>query len=279
MSDPGRGCARGQPRDTSEQVERVTALAQLEAWLETPMQVLGFVWLGLLVLELTRGLSPTLGALSTAIWIVFIVDFVVRFTLAPAKRIFLTHNWLALLSLAVPALRFLRVFRVAPLLRAARAARGARLVRVVGSLNRGMNALARGMGRRGLGYVVLLTLLVTLVGAAGMYAFERGAAGPGAGLADYPTALWWTAMVMTTMGSEYWPRTAEGRVLCIILALYAFTVFGYVTAALATFFIGRDAQAKDGELAGATDLAALRDDLAALRAEVRALGTSREESQ
>jgi voltage-gated potassium channel len=63
-----------------------------------------------------------------------------------------------------------------------------------------------------------------------MYALERSIPG---GLTDYGTALWWTAMIMTTMGTEYWPRTAEGRVLCFFLSLYAFAVFGYVTATIA----------------------------------------------
>ncbi len=40
-------------------------------------------------------------------------------------------------------------------------------------------------------------------------------------------------MIMTTMGS--WPQTPEGRVLCLLLAVYAFAVFGYVTAMLAAF--------------------------------------------
>jgi hypothetical protein len=41
-------------------------------------------------------------------------------------------------------------------------------------------------------------------------------------------------------GSEYWPKTGDGRVLCLALAMYGFAIFGYVTAALATYFIGRD---------------------------------------
>ena len=65
-------------------------------------------------------------------------------------------------------------------------------------------------------------------------------------------------MVMTTMGSQYWPETVEGRVLCVFLALYAFAVFGYVTATLATFFVGRDAENEDAEPAGARQIAALR---------------------
>ena len=253
-----------------ERSERLHALGGLEAWLETPMQVLGFIWLGLLVLELTRGLSPILSALTTAIWIVFIFDFALRLALAPDRARYLRQNWLGAVSLLVPALRLLRAARALRVLRLARATRGARLVRVVGSVNRGMRALGRTMSRRGLGYVVVLTVLVTLAGAAGMYAFERELP-DGRGFRDFTTALWWTAMVMTTMGSEYWPRTGEGRVLCLLLALYAFTVFGYVTASLASFFIGRDAERDDAEIAGRGTIHALRADIAELRAELRAI--------
>jgi voltage-gated potassium channel len=60
-----------------------------------------------------------------------------------------------------------------------------------------MGALGASLGRRGFGYVIAaLTLLVTLADAAGMYAFENGAAG---GLASYREALWRTAMIMTTI--------------------------------------------------------------------------------
>jgi voltage-gated potassium channel len=142
-------------------------------------------------------------------------------------------------SLALPAFRLVRIFRLARLARVARAARGVRLARVLGALNRGMRAAAVGFRHRGLGYLVVLTLLVAVVGSAGMYRFELDVPG-GPGFADYGAALWWTAMLLTTMGSDYWPRTAEGRLLCLLLAMYAFAVFGYVTAAIAAYFVGKD---------------------------------------
>jgi voltage-gated potassium channel len=109
-----------------------------------------------------------------------------------------------------------------------------------------------------------------LVGAAGMYAFESNIP-DGRGLNDYGTALWWTAMLMTTMGSEYWPQTPEGRVLCFFLSLYAFAVFGYLTAAIATFFVGRDADDEGAEIAGAKSIELLHADIKALRDEIQAL--------
>ena len=240
------------------ETEREEALQQLQAWLEKPMLVLSFVWLALLLVELVWGLNRALWVLGQAIWVAFIAEFALALALAPDRLRYVRRNWLKALALLAPALRVLRLARIAPV---ARASRGLRLLRIVGSVNRGMNALGKAMRRRGFGYALALTLIVTLAGAAGMYALERDA--PGGGFDSYATALWWTAMIITTMGSEYWPATPDGRVLCLFLALYAFAVFGYVTATLATFFIGRDVQEGDSELAS------LKAELAALRAEIR----------
>lgn len=246
----------------SEQIneERYALLAQVEDWLEGPMLVLGFVWLVLLVVELLWTLSPGLQLLGSAIWVLFIVDFVVKLILTPQRGRYVVKNWLTLVALLVPALRIFRVVRFVRVLGLARATRGLSLLRVVSSLNRGMKALNRSMSRRGFGYVVLLTLIVAVVGAAGIYFFERDLPG-GPGFDGYATALWWTAMLMTTLGSEYWPVSGEGRILCFLLSLYAFAVFGYVTATLATYFIGRDAENEDAELASARAVAQLQRDV------------------
>ncbi len=73
-------------------------------------------------------------------------------------------------------------------------------------------------------------------------------------------------MIMTTMGSSYWPVTAQGRILCLLLSLYAFVAFGYLTATLASYFIDRDAARPDAAVAGAEDVKALRHEIAALHA-------------
>ncbi len=245
--------------------------------MEVPMLVLGFVWLALLVVELTHGLRPGLEIVGTAIWIIFIADFGVKLALAPDRSAYLKGQWLIALSLLVPALRVLRIARVLRVLRLARAVRGVRLFRVLSSLNRGMKALSGAMGRRGFGYAVVLTGVVVFAGAAGMFAFENGNA-DGRGLNDYPTALWWTAMMITTVGSEYWPQSVEGRVLCLVLALYAFAVFGYVAATLSTFFIEQDAESKDAALVGAKAVEEVRREVEGLRAEIRRLVQAAERS-
>jgi voltage-gated potassium channel len=256
------------PDNESLEQERYELLQRLEDWLETPMLLLAFAWLALLIGELVWGESRAFEIIGTIIWMIFILDFVVGLILAPQKLTYIRRNWLTVISLLVPALRIFRIFRVVRLLRLTRVGRSLRLFRVVSSLNRGMRALAANLQRRGFGYVIALTFLVLFAGAAGMYAFENESPN---GLANYGEALWWTSMVLTTMGSQYWPQTFEGRVLCFFLALYAFAVFGYVTATLATFFVGRDAESAEAEIAGSDELAALRKEVTALRAEIRAL--------
>jgi voltage-gated potassium channel len=88
--------------------------------------------------------------------------------------------------------------------------------------------------QRGLIYVLLLTTLITFLGAADMYNFERP------GLSTYWDAIWWTAMIMTTIGSDYWPKTPEGRVMVLVLSVYAFSIFGYITAAFASILVGTE---------------------------------------
>jgi voltage-gated potassium channel len=247
--------------------ERRQILDQLEQWLETPLVLLGLIWLVLLIIELRWGLSPFLETIGNLIWAIFIIDFAVRLIVSPDKLAYLKRNWLTAIALILPALRVLRIVRVARLLRSARAVRGLRLLRIVTSVNRGMKALGATFGRRGFGYVSALTGVVLFAGAGGMYAFEKAVPG---GLNSYSVALWWTAMLLTSIGSEYWPQTAEGRVLCFLLSLYGFGVFGYVTAVLASFFIGRDAEGA-GELAGAQAIKELRDEIATMHQELLAL--------
>jgi voltage-gated potassium channel len=247
---------------TEDEQKRWQVLTQFEDWLERPMLVLSFIWLSLVIIELIWTTSGVFELLGTIIWIIFILEFLLRFALAPRKIQFLRRNPITIIALIAPAFRFLRALRML------RLARGLRLVRIVGTANRSVSAMRKSFGRRGLGYVLATTVLVILLGAGGMLAFEPSTEVNG-GFTGYADALWWTAMLVSTMGSDFWPLTPEGRVLALLLSMYGLAVFGYITASFATFFIGQEAAAPDGDVGGAREIAALRDDIAALRTELQ----------
>jgi voltage-gated potassium channel len=247
--------------------EQHRVLRSVEDWLEGPMFVLSLVWAALLVVELTRGLSPALETLSIVLWLLFLVEFAFRFTLAPRKVKFLRRNWLTVLALALPALRVFRVARVAQLWRFGRTLRGITFARLVTAFNRGLRSMRQALGRYAIGYVLVLTLLVTMLGSAGMYAFERPEAG--GGLRTFGDALWFTAMLITTSGSDYWPRTAEGRILCFLLAVYAFAIFGYVTATVAAVLLGRQDLRPGSAADNQGTLETLREEIVAIKEKLR----------
>lgn len=218
-----------------ERKERFGLLHQIDDIFQLPMVVLGFVWIVLVILELIQKDNPFLRRLSTTIWVIFIVDFLIKFTIAPGKVKFLKKNVLTIISLIVPAFRVFKLFRILSILKLTR---GLVLVKVFASMNQAMKVLKVTLKKRAWGFVFMLTLIVWIIGATGMYVFEKHV---NDGLNHYSEAIWWTAMLITTMGTEHWPVSPEGKFLCLILAIYGFTVFGYVTATFATFFIDEDA--------------------------------------
>jgi voltage-gated potassium channel len=223
----------------NERSERWRALEQLDDWLRTPMLLLSLSWVGIVLMELLRGSSRLLEIFGTGIWLIFILEFLLRFALAPEKLPFLRSNWLTILSLIVPALR---IFRGLRLLRAGRALRGARLVRIVGTANRSMNALKSTLRRRQFHYVAGLTILVVTLGAAGMLSFE-------------PRAKWRAASppIGTRSGGRHAGQHDRVRLLAaddgrtdprLPAAVYGLAVFGYITASFASFFVGREPRSR-----------------------------------
>jgi voltage-gated potassium channel len=239
-------------------------LRDLDEWLTIPMILLSLGWLAIVVWELISGTTALLETIGLVIWAVFIVEFALRFALAPEKIQFLKSSWLTAIALLVPALRLFRAFAV---LRAARGLRGLRLVRIVGTANRSMNALKATLERRGFVYVVGLTLAVIFLGAAGMLNFENAREIEG-GFTSYGHALWWTGMLVASIGTENWPVTTEGRLLAMLLAIYGLAVFGYIAATFASFFIGRDAEEANAPVAGNRDIRRLLREVESLRMEL-----------
>ncbi len=238
--------------------ERKRLLKSVEKMLDGPMIFLGFVWLVLLVVELVWGINKILEYVAIGIWGIFIIDFLITFSLAPEKLSFLKKNWLTAISLFIPALRVFRVFRFVRLLRGLK---GIRLVRIVSSFNRSMRSVGQTMKRRGFGYVMIITLIVIFAGAAGMYAMEN----PNPGFTSYWLALWWAAMQVVTAGNGFNPMTPEGRGLALLITIFGYSIFGYVTATFATYFIGRDAEEKDAPIAGSKEIEELKSEIIALR--------------
>ena len=248
-SQPAEGGAPPGQEDPQDSLrrERITLLEQIHGALDGPMVLLSAVWIVLLVTELMVGLPRSLEVAVWVIWGIFVVDFLVEFTIAPLKLRYLRTQWLTVLSLVLPAFRIFRLAAGLRFLATLRFIRTVGLLRLLTSINRGLSSLRLTAARRGVPYVFAASALVLVVGGAGMAYFEASGslsiAGPtreaSTPLQDYGDALWWTAYAMTT-GAPREAATSEGKMLGWLLSLYGLVIFGYLTATLASHFVGRD---------------------------------------
>ncbi|MGW2381874.1 potassium channel family protein [Streptomyces sp. NPDC001658] len=112
-----------------------------------------------------------------------------------------------------------------------------------GFLTRAIAALLGREGRslhlRAAGGATVVLLVVMLTGSWAVVAAEQGARG--ANLTTYPRALWWSVETATTVGyGDFFPVTPWGRVVGTVVMVVGITTYGIVTAALATWFVGRE---------------------------------------
>jgi voltage-gated potassium channel len=245
-------------------VAKPNSLERLPRQLERPMLLLSFVWFLVIITELVNGTRPLLLSLGTVLWALFVIYFGLRLAIVPQRWAFLKRNWLFVLAILVPMLRFFPFLQTLPLARALTATFGMQVIWMFASADQGLRSLRRTMGRRGTGYALTFTVVVILAGAAGMLHFENDSPGP-QGIHSYPKALWWVAMQITNIGSGYQPVTPGGHVLCLGISIFAVAIFGYLTAVFAAFFIGRDAEDPKSAIPNQTSIQQLSDEVALLR--------------
>ncbi|MHB9134622.1 MAG: ion transporter [Armatimonadota bacterium] len=200
------------------------------------MVILSLVMLGLLAVEFLVPLTPDQHRMviltEWLIWVIFILQFAVMFSLAPNKGRYLRRNWLTVVSLLIP---YLRIFRI---VRAFKAIRLLTVARLVTLTNRALRQLGLVLQARRILFVAFSTIIVDFISAAGMYFLERGA--PGTAIDSFGTALWFTTRSVMNADVPIAPVTPEGRFLGVLISLYGFAIFGIITAALASLFIHND---------------------------------------
>lgn len=201
----------------------------VERRLDPLMAVLAIVWALFLGYELV---APTeqrtvLATISNVIWVVFLVEFVLKLAISGHPLRFLRRRWPSVLFLALPALRALR------LLRSLRALRVLPAARVLGSSYRAVGTATTLLQGR-IGLLAAMTGIAILSGGQLLFVLERGHSDGVASLGD---ALWWAANTATTGTLVFEPVTLPGRLLSIVLSAFAMVVFASLAAALGAFFV------------------------------------------
>ncbi len=204
---------------------RADALERFERYTAVPMMVLAIVIVPLLVLPLmvdvSQGTRSTFVAVEWFIWAIFLLEYGVRFYLAPEKWTFVKSNKIDLLVIIAPFLRPLRVLRA---------------VRAAVFLGRAVDAVKDVLTRHKLHYALAVTVVVVVASGLLVYSVEREAAE--GNIQSVPDGLWWAVTTVTTVGyGDRFPTTALGRGVGVVLMIVGIALFGFLAGSLASFFV------------------------------------------
>lgn len=231
--------------------DRVARWEQVTAYPLTVLSVLFIVVYAWPILDpaMEPHLRRTCEIGNLVIWALFGVEYVVRYSLARRKRVFVHTHWFDLAVLLLPMLRPLRALR---------------LISAIKVLNRRAAALTR--GRLAL-YVGTTTVLLVVVASLGVLEAERGR--PGSNIETFPEALWWGVATITTAGyGDFYPTTLEGRLVAVGLMIGGIGLIGFVTGSLATWIVERISVSERPAEAAQRDVAQLLAEVRELRAEI-----------
>lgn len=197
-------------------------------------------------------LRSALGMAAWAAWALFVVDYLVRLTLAPERGKFFARNIFDLLVVALPLLRPLRLLRLVTLLHV---------------LNRHAGASLRG---RVVVYVAGAASLILFVASLAILDAERGR--EGANITSFSDAVWWALTTVTTVGyGDRFPVTGTGRAVAAGLMLSGIALIGVVTATFASWLIEKVQEVEDAaQTATRRDIEALTEQVAELRRALQA---------
>ena len=205
---------------------REEARARFERWMAIPILIaaalLTAITLVLILGDLSDGARRTLLAVDLLVWVFFVLDYLVRVTLATPKWKFIRREWVDLLLVVLPLLQPLRL--LGALLRVARVSsaweRAARSTRVL-MRHRLDVAIAWSLG------LVLIAAVITPL-------VEPDSAK----IKTFWDGVWWAVVTMTTVGyGDLVPESAIGRAIGFLLMLVGIGIIGMITANLASAFI------------------------------------------
>jgi voltage-gated potassium channel len=200
-----------------------------------PMALLGIAWLVIAIVvvgaKVNGSASIWLVGTLFALWAILLAEYGIRLVLTPDRRGYLTRRWVEPATVAIPPLQ------------------GWHLVGIekTGLLVREAELRVEAVLRHHSLFRVLVAAAATLfLGAWLVLLFEENA--KGSTIHDYPDALWWAIVTVTTVGyGDRYPVTEGGRAVAVILMLLGIGLIGVLTATIASVFVKEHTDASKEE--------------------------------
>lgn len=216
----------GGRHDLVDDIERVT---------KYPLALLGIAWLVIAIIIVTTNVNASastglVGALFV-LWAILLVEYTVRLVVTPDRRGYLRRRWAEPATVVVPPLQGWHLVGIE---------------KMCLLLHEGALSVAAILKHHSLFRVLIAAAATLIVGAWLVLLFEENA--KGSNIHNYPDALWWAIVTVTTVGyGDRFPTTGGGRAVAVILMLVGIGLIGVLTATVASVFIKEHTDANKQE--------------------------------
>jgi voltage-gated potassium channel len=216
----------GGRHDLVDDIERVT---------KYPMALLGIAWLVIAIIIVTTNVnaSASTGLVATlfVLWAILLVEYTVRLVVSPDRRGYLRRRWAEPATVVVPPLQGWHLVGIE---------------KMCLLIHEGALSVAAILKHHSLFRVLIAAAATLIVGAWLVLLFEENA--KGSNIHNYPDALWWAIVTVTTVGyGDRFPTTEGGRAVAVILMLVGIGLIGVLTATVASVFIKEHTDANKQE--------------------------------
>ena len=209
---------------------------RIEEATKYPMALLGIAWLVLAIVILTTdrtgSASEFLVGSLFALWAVLVAEYLVRLVITPDRRGYLMRRWIEPVTVALPPFQGWHVVGIE---------------RMTLLVHEGELRVESVMRHHSLFRVLIAAAVTLFLGAWLVLLFEGNA--KGSNVHNYPDALWWAIVTVTTVGyGDRFPVTAGGRAVAVVLMLLGIGLIGVLTATVASVFVKEHTDANKEEL-------------------------------
>jgi voltage-gated potassium channel len=210
-----------------ERIERATRY---------PIAAIGLAWLVIGIIILTTDLDGSASVLLVGtlfgLWVILLVEYVVRLVLTPDRRGYVTRRWVEPVTVVLPPCEGWHLVGIEKM--SLLVHEGALRVQLI-------------LRHHSLFRVLIAATATLFLGAWLVLLFEENA--KGSNIHNYPSALWWAIVSVTTVGyGDRFPVTGGGRIVAVVLMLVGIGLIGVLTATVASVFVQEHADANKEEI-------------------------------
>jgi voltage-gated potassium channel len=201
-----------------------------------PMVVLGLAWLVLLILVGTTDLNGSSSVLLVGtlfvLWVVLLVEYLVRLVVSPDRRGYLRRRWVEPVTVVVPPFEGWHLV-------------GMEKMSLL--VHEGVLRVQAILKHHSLFRVLIAATATLFLGAWLVLLFEDHT--KGSNIHNYSGALWWAIVTVTTVGyGDRFPVSGAGRAVAVVLMLVGIGLIGVLTATVASVFVKEHTDANKEEI-------------------------------